>query len=209
MGTFRTLVPVLVLTAAVFAACGEDDEPENEPPSSTTPSPPASESATATAGTSDAPTATDAAELPDACDVLTADDVATAFGVEFGDPTPGVGGHTEGDVEWQSDNCQWESTDLVEIQLALTGPADFTGDDAFTCPEPTTILSTVEPVQGLGEAAYWEVDDSPPLEAKLRVCAAAYNFDIDIEYEDGVDFQGDPQQQSIALAGVVLAELGG
>lgn len=199
MGTFRRLIPVLVLTTAAFAACGEDDEPENEPPTSTTPSPPASESA---------PTAPEVAELPDACDVLTADDVATAFGVEFGDPTPGVGGHTEGDVEWQSDNCQWESTDLVEIQLALTGPDDFTGDDAFTCPEPTTILSTVEPVPGLGEAAYWEVDDDPPLEATLRVCTSGYNFDLDVEYEDGVDFQGDPQQQSIALAGVVLAELG-
>lgn len=205
----RLLTPVLVLALApALAACGGDGgEPEDSPPASSTPDPVEESTDAATDATTGA-TASDAGgELPDACDAVTSDDVAAAYGVPFGAAEPGGGGHTEGDLGWQSDNCDWEAEDLVEVQLALTGPADFTGGE-FTCPEPTSIASTVERVPGLGDSAYWELDDAPPLEATLRVCTASYNFDIDVEYEDGVDFEGDPKQQSIALAGVVLAKVG-
>lgn len=202
------LAVAVILLSPVLVACGADDEPEDSPPSSSSPDLPNSsnvpteETSATSQATTDAPVA-----LPEACDVLTTEEVAAAFGVEFGVAEPGGGGTNEGDTSWQSDNCDWEAEDLVEVQLALSAPEDYT--PAFTCPEPTAIASTVEPVPGLGDAAYWEVDKSPPLEASLRVCTASYNFDIDLEYADGVDFQGDPQQQSIALAGVVLAKVAG
>lgn len=209
MSSFTRLAPVLLLVLApAVSACGGDSDNTTDdaaPPPSSTPSAPSTSSPTAsdTSASSSAPA--DGA-LPAACDVLAPTDVQAAFGVEFGPGEPGGGGTTEDDLEWSSDNCDWEASDLVEVQLAVTGPDDFTGE--LTCPEPTSVASTVEPVPDLGEAAYWEVDDSPPLEATLRVCTAGYNVDIDLEHEDGTDVQGDPLQQSIALATVVLAKLG-
>ncbi len=203
------LAVAVLLLSPVLVACGDDDEPEDSPPSSSSPDLPDD----STAGTSDessAPTSeatTDApAGLPSACDVLTPEDVAAAFAVEFGPAEPGGGATNEQDLSWQSDNCDWEAEDLLEVQLALSGPEDYT--PAFACQEPISIGSSVEPVPGIGDQAWWEVDDSAALEASLRVCTADYNFNIDLEYEDGVDFEGDPMQQSIALAGVVLAKLG-
>ncbi len=197
----------MLVLAPALSACGGDSDnttDDAEPPPSSTPSAPPT-SAPTTADTS-ASTAPSDGALPGACDVLAPTDVQAAFGVEFGPGEPGGGGTSEGDLAWASDNCDWEAADLVEVQLAITGPDDFTGD--FTCPEPTSVASTVEPVPDLGDAAYWEVDESPPLEATLRVCTAGYNVDVELEYEDGTDFQGDPKQQSIALATVVLAKLG-
>ncbi len=205
----RSLAIAVLLLAPVLTGCGGgDDEPDDSPPSSSSPDlPDASTGSTseATSGTTpDAP-----AGLPAACDVLTSADVAAAFGVPFGEPTLGSGGTAEQDLEWRSDNCNFEAADLVEVDLALTGPDDFTVG-GFQCPEPTSIASTVTPAEVPGALdAWWEIDDSPPLEASLRVCTEGYNFDIDLEYEDGVDFEGDPQQQSIALAGVVLAKIDG
>jgi hypothetical protein len=208
----------MLLLVPVLVGCGDDDEPEDTPPSSSSPDDPDETSEGTSSPTSEATSETPsettsataetsgAAGLPAACDVITADDVTDAFGVAFGLPEPGGGGHSEQDVEWQSDNCSFEAADLVEVQLALSGPDDYT--DGFTCPEPTAIASTVEPVSGVGDRAYWERDEAPPLEATLRVCTASYNFDIDLEYEDGVDFQGDPRKQSIALAKAVLAKIG-
>jgi hypothetical protein len=199
------LAVAVLLLAPVLTGCGDDDDSDdNTPPSSTSPSSPGGETESSATATTDTTTAT--ATLPRACDVLTSEDVAAAYGVEFGPAEPGGGATNEQDLSWQSDNCDWEAEDLVEVQLALAAPDDFT--PAFACPEPTAIGSTVEPVQGVGDQAWWEVDDAPPLEASLRVCTASYNFDIDLDFEDGVDFEGDPKAQSIVLAGVVLAKLG-
>ena len=210
MRSFTRLAPVLLLVLApALSACGGDSDNTTDdaaPPSSSTPSvPPTSEPTTAdtsaTTGTEPAST------LPPACEVLTPADVQAAFGVEFGPGELGGGGTSEGDLAWASDNCDFEAADLLEVQLKLTGTDDFTGD--FTCPEPPdSVASTTEVVPGLGDTAYWEVEVSPPFEAKLRVCTADYNFDIELEYEDGTDFQGNPKQQSIALATVALAKLG-
>lgn len=206
------LAAAVLLTASTLVACGEDDEPANRPPASSSPEspdqPPAS-SAPPSDGQSTTSTDDPAGALPAACDVLTPEDVEAAFGVDFGEPGFGAGGHTEDNVEWQSDNCDWEATDLLEVTFALTGPDDFQGG-TLQCPEPTGIASEVTPVDVVGaQSAWWDRDDSPPLEATLRVCTAAYNFDIDVEFEDGVDFQGDPQQQSITLAQTALSTLGG
>lgn len=213
MRSLRSSTPVLLLLfVPALGACGDSEDPGLLPEDETSEATTATTDATDTGSSPVPPTAEVSSDvpagLPAACDVLTPEDVAAAYGVPFGPAEPGGGGHTEGDVEWQSDNCDWEAQDLVEVQLALTGPEDFTGDDTFTCPEPTAIAATVEPVPGLGDAAFWEVDEAPPLEATLRVCTADYNFDIDLDFEDGVDFQGDPRAQSIALAAVVIAKLG-
>jgi hypothetical protein len=203
-----SLAIAVLLLGSVVAGCGDDDESaENAPPSSSSPDSPGPSD---TSGPTDGSSATEApAGVPAACDVLTPDDVTAAFGVAFGAPVPGGGGHTEQDLEWQSDNCSFEAEDLVEVQLALTAPEDFTGG-SFQCPEPRAIASTVTPAEVPGATeAWWDVDEAPPLEATLRVCTEGYNFDIDLDYEDGVDFQGDPMQQSVALAGTVLEVLGG
>ena len=202
------------MLATVVTGCGDgDDSDDNTPPSSSSPdSPGPSSDATsdATSPTEDSSATTEApAGLPNACDVLTSEDVEAAFGVPFGDPGFGGGGHTQQDVEWQSDNCDWEADDLVEVQFGLTGRDDFTVGE-FQCLEPSDIASTVTPAQVPGALeAWWDRDDAPPLEATLRVCTEGYNFDIDLEYEDGVDFQGDPMQQSIALAETAIGVLGG
>jgi|GEM_PF-6067060 len=215
MTSLRPLVPVVVLLLApALAACGDDDEPENTPPSATTPDSPEVPSEGTSSDTPGETSPTDAGttdaggELPNPCDVLTAADVQAAFGVPFGEPSQGGGGYTEQDIEWQSQDCNFEAEDLVEIDFALTGPDGFAAGD-FQCPKPTEILATVTPVEGLdAQEAWWKRAENPPLEATLRVCTESYNFDIELEYEDGVDFQGDPQQQSIALAEVVLDRLG-
>lgn len=200
----RSAPAVLLLLLPVLGACGDDgDDGDGDTDSPET-------SATATVTLTDATSAATSepapAGLPAACDVLTAEDVAAAYGVDFGPAEPGGGVANEGDLSWESDNCDWEAEDLVEVQLALAGPEDYT--PAFTCQEPTDIGSTVEPVAGIGDQAWWEVDDAGPLEASLRVCTASAIFQIDLGYEDGVDFEGDPKAQSIALAGVVLGVLG-
>ena len=212
MRSLRRVVPVAVLLLApVLAGCGEDDDgggdadPSGSPATETSESTeaPTTATATETSGTGSA------GALPAACDVLTPADVEAAYGVGFGTPSTGGGAHTEQDLEWQSDNCDWEAEDLMEVQLALTAPDDFTAG-SFTCPEPPAIVSKVTPVEGLdATGAWWKVDESPPLEATLRVCTDAYNFDIDVEYEDGVDYQGDPKDQTIALARTVLVALAG
>lgn len=208
MRSVRRLLPIgALLLAPVLAGCGGDDEPSGEDAS-------AAESSSSPAEPS-SPASTEATDpatpgvLPAACDVLSPQDVSDAYRVEFGPAELGGGGHTEQDLEWQSDNCSWEAEDLVEVTFALSGPDDF-ADGTLVCPEPLAIASTVEPVTGLdADAAWWEVDDAPPLEATLRVCTATALFDLELEYEDGVDYQGDPQRQTIALAKAVLVALAG
>ncbi len=212
----------VLLLAPVLVACGDDgDEQDDTPPSSSTPSPPESSEPTdktdATEGTDATsiapPTATSGttetgAELPAPCDVLTPADVEAAFGVAFDEPSQGGGGYTQQDLVWQSEDCNFEAEDLVEVELALTGPDDFR-EGEFQCPKPTEIVATVTRVRGLDAVeAWWKRDENPPLEATLRVCTESYNFDIELEYEDGVDFQGDPKQQTIALAETVLTNIG-
>ena len=149
MRSLPRLAPVLLLLLApALSACGGDSDNTTDdaaPPSSSTPSvPPTSaptdESKTAdtsdTADTDETESAsTDPAEgLSPACEVLAPADLKAAYGVAFGDGEVGGGGTSESGVDWQSDNCDWEAQDLVEVQLAISGPDDFEG--GFTCPEP-------------------------------------------------------------------------
>ncbi len=214
MRSLRRFAPVAVLLLApVLAGCGDDggddtDANEGAPPSSSSPDAPDSSDPTDDPDGSSAPT-TEATGQLGACDVLTSEDVAAAYGVDFGPAEPGGGGHSENDVEWQSDNCSWEAEDLVEVQLNVSRPEDF--EAGFSCPEPTAIAATVTPLPAPApqvDSAWWKEDDAPPLEAVLRLCTADYLVDIEVEYEDGTDFQGDPQAQTLGLSTVALEKLG-
>jgi hypothetical protein len=201
MRSLRLLPPALLLVLApALAACGDDSDDGGGSGGN--------ESAAPTEGGSGASTPTTTPgvpTLPAACDAVSPADVQAAYGVAFEAGEEGGGGHSESNLEWQSDNCSWTAVDLVEVELELTGADDFSG--AFDCPEPREIASKVEPIDGLGDHAWWEVDNASPLKATLRVCTEDYNFDVTLDYEDGVDFVGDPKAQTIALAGVVLAAL--
>lgn len=215
MRSLRSFAPVAVLLLApALAACGGDDggddtdANEGAPASSSSPDAPESDAGTDT-GSDDATDSSSApaAELPSACDVVSREEVALSFGVDFGPAEPGGGGNDENGTAWQSDNCSWESEGLVEVQLAISAPQDY--DPKFICPEPEAGDSTtVEQTLGLGDSAWWVVDRSEALETTLRVCTSDYNFDIDLDFEDGTDFDGDPKSQSSALALIVQQVLG-
>lgn len=204
---FLLLVPVL-------AGCGDDD-PEgtddassSQTPTSEAPSDAVESTTIATPETSDAPPAP--AGLPGPCDVVTVDDLARAYGVSFVQDGQGGGTSTQQDVEWTSKSCTFKAADLLEVKVKLTGPDDFKQGD-FQCPQPSEIAAIVEPVDDIAGAdeGWWKVSDSPPLEATLRACNESVLLEVDLEYEDGVDYEGDPRNQTIAVAELVLAALQG
>lgn len=215
----RRLWPAALLALApVLAACG-DDEPDadgtDDPTTSAAPTTATpSETPTEAPTTSEPPVETSsvppASDLPAACDLVTGNDIAKAMGVSFGPAEIGGGTTSEQDLEWRSDNCSFEAEDLVEVTVKVTGPADFV-KGTFTCAQPSEIASIIEPaddVPGSSEG-WWKVSDAPPLEATLRACSTTANVDVDLDYEDGVDYQGDPRQQAAQIAALVLANLQG
>ncbi len=210
----RRLWPAALLALApVLAACGGDDGDSGDD-ATPTPTPTSSAPVTPTEEptTDDATTAptTEAATLPAACDIVSATDVADAYGVTVGPAEVGGGGTSEGDLAWSSDDCSFEADDLVEVTVKLTGPDDFS-QGAFGCPQPGEIASIVEPADDIAGATdgWWKVSDSPPLEATLRACTDAVLLEIELDYEDGVDYEGDPRNQSIGLAEQLLTTLAG
>lgn len=217
----RRLWPAALLALApVLAACGDDDpEAADEPTTSAAPTDTATTD-TATATPTEASSATEppvevtseppASDLPAACDLVTGNDIAKAMGVSFGQAEVGSGTTTEQDLEWRSDNCSFEAADLVEVTVKVTGPADFV-KGSFTCPQPLEIAAIIEPADDVPGSTdgWWKVSDAPPLEATLRACSATANVDVELDYEDGVDYQGDPRQQAAQIAGLVLANLQG
>lgn len=208
----RRLWPAaLLLLAPVLTGCGDDEDPDgtdDATPTQATSSPTSAPTEATSTATEPSPSAS--AGLPAACDVLTSDDVEKAFGVEFDAGRGGTGTTGEQDIEWTSDNCAFVAKDLVEVTLRLTGVDDFT-KGAFGCPRPSEIGAILEPVDDIAGAdeGWWKVSDRPPLEATLRACAPSALVEIDLEYEDGVDYDGDPRNQSVALAELVLSALQG
>ncbi|WP_182378639.1 hypothetical protein [Nocardioides sp. WS12] len=206
---FLLLVPVLT-------GCSEDggiDGSGFSTPTDTPSTPDVSETATTPTETTTAPAETTSAApagLPAACDVVTSDDVARAFGVSFGSGVAGGGSHGEGAFVWESDNCSFVATDLVQVTVAVSGPDDFT-EGGFGCPQPSESSAILEPADDVAGATdgWWKVSDAPPLAATLRACSSTALVAVELEYEDGVDYEGDPRSQSIALAELVLAALQG
>lgn len=212
----RRIWPVaFLLLTPVLAACGDDTDEASDSAPTDTPSTSESTSAAPTTSapveeTSSATPPPAPAGLPGACDVVTSDDIAKAFGVSFEPGDLGGGSTSEQGVDWKSDNCDFDAEDLVEVTVKLTAPEDFTVG-TFGCPQPTEIAAIVEPVDDIAGATegWWKVSDSPPLEATLRACADDVLVEVDVEYEDGVDYKGDPRNQSIAIAELVLSNLQG
>lgn len=214
----RRLWPAALLALApVLAACG-DDEPDadgpDDPTTSAAPTDAVTETPTQASSATQPPVEVTseppASDLPAACDLVTRDDVEKAMGVSFGPAELGGGTTSEQDLEWRSDNCSFEAEDLVEVTVKITGPADFVSG-SFTCAQPSEVASIIEPADDVPGSTdgWWKVSDAPPLEATLRACSPTANVDVDLDYEDGVDYEGDPRQQAAQLAGLVLSGLQG
>ncbi len=79
--------------------------------------------------------------------------------------------------------------------MKVTGPGDFV-KGAFSCPQPLEIAAIIEPADDVPGSTdgWWKVSDAPPLEASLRACSETANVEVHLEYEDGVDYQGDPRR---------------
>lgn len=215
----RRLWPAALLALVpVLAACGDDDPEADGADDPTTSAAPTTEPTTdpTTAATSASEPTTEAtseppaSDLPAACDLVTGDVVAKAMGVTFGPAETGGGTTSEQDLEWRSDNCSFEAEDLVEVTVKITGPSDFV-KGSFTCAQPSEIASIIEPADDVPGSTdgWWKVSDAPPLEATLRACSKTANVDVELAYEDGVDYQGDPRQQAAQIAGLVLSGLQG
>jgi hypothetical protein len=220
----RRMWPVAVLLLApVLAACGDDsagDDGSEDATSSAAPTETTSDAATeastpATTDTASAepeePTTSAApAGLPSACDLVGEADVTEAYGVAVVQDGVGSGTTSEQDLEWTSENCSFQAEGLVEVTVKLTGPEDFRRG-TFQCPQPDDIAAIVEPVDDIvgADEGWWKVSDSPPLRATMRACTTSANVDIDLDYEDGVEYEGDPRNQSVALMEKALTSLAG
>lgn len=182
-------------TSSATTSAPTSSAPTSQPPPTTTPT----SSATGTAP---------AAPLPDPCTVVSAVDVQAAYGVTFSEGTAVATDHRERGSSWTSAGCAFTATDLVEVTVELVGPDDFTAGK-FGCVQPPEQGSIIEPVDDLAGAdrGWWRTSDAPPLAATMRACTSTVLLDVDLVYEDGVDYEGDPRNQSAALAEKVLARL--
>ncbi len=204
------LVGALALSP-VLAACGDGDEPDDaRDPSSSEPvdrtSPTDGESTGSAETTSPPASETSEADTATACDILAPDDIATAYGVTPGSGEIGVGAYTEQGVAWESQNCDFEAEDFMEVELAVASEEDFQA--GFTCPPQSDTFATVEKVKVAGaDSASWKVSEGEPFEAELRVCTESVVFDLSLDFEDGYQHEGDPLAQTIGLAEVVLERI--
>ncbi|MDQ6526367.1 hypothetical protein RB608_22290 [Nocardioides sp. LHD-245] len=207
----RRLWPAaLLLLTPVLAACGDDDPDADDTP--TAASSPTEETSPTEVPPSAAPTApsTPASTLPAACDVVSADDLAEAYGMSFGAPEVGGDDSDEQGLAWTSDDCSFESAGLAEVTVKLTGPEDFTRG-AFGCPQPADDDGIVEPAADIAGATggWWKVSNPPEFEGELRACTDKVLLQIDLDYEDGVQYEGDPLNQSVGLAERILTAIAG
>ena len=199
----RTLLAVLALALSVtLSACGDDDEPITSGGASE-----ADESADP--GTT--PSDDESAEVPtevEVCDLAEEGDVEAAFEEDLPPGTFSSGSTDEDGVQWQSDNCNWEIEDGTEVSLELSTAEDFT-DGQLQCPELDSFSDPSTPVEGLdATSAAWVNDSIDPNEGTLRVCTDSYLINIDLESPDGSRDPATMQSQSVALAEVVLTNLG-
>lgn len=211
----RRLWPAaLLMLTPVLAACGDDepdaaDDPTAESSATEESSPTEATTAPPTSAPAE-PTTSAAAGLPAACDLVTADDLAEAYGMSFGAPEVGGDDTSERGLAWTSDDCSFESPGLAEVTVKLTGPEDFT-QGAFGCPQPADDEGVVEPAQDIAGASggWWKVSSPPDFEGELRACTATVLLQIDLDYEEGVQYEGDPLNQSVGLAEKILQTLKG
>jgi hypothetical protein len=194
----RTTLAVLALTL-VLAGCGDSDDGEIR-----------SGGADATPSSS-APAATETDQPEgevEVCELATEADVEAVFGEDVPPGSFSGGGTDEDGVQWQSDNCNWDVEDGLEVRLAYSTAEDF-ADGELLCPELDSFDTPSTPVEGLDAlSAAWVIDQIDPEEGTLRICTDTALINIDTEYPDGTADPATMQEQSVALAEVVLANLG-
>lgn len=180
----------------VLVGCGDDDEPIR------------SGGAEETADTPFPNPSETLRELPEVCDLATDADVEAAFGEDVPPGSFSSGSTDEDDVQWMSDNCNWEIEDGLEVSLAFTTADDF-ADGELLCPELDSFDVPSTPVEGLdATSAAWVNDKIDPNEGTLRICTTFALMDIDVESPDGSRDPDTMQSQAVALAEVVLTNLG-
>jgi len=195
----RTLLAVLALAFAL-TACGDDDDPISSGGASDKPE---ESSTTASETTATAPPA----EV-EVCELAEEADVEAAFAEDLPPGSFSSGSTDEDGVQWQSDNCNWDIEDGLEVSLEVSTAEDF-ADGALLCPELDSFDVPSTPVSGLdADAAYWVNDKIDPDEGTLRICTDTYLLGIDIESPDGSRDPATMQAQAVALAEVVLTNLG-
>ena len=194
----RTLLAVLALVLSLgLTSCGDDDEPissggANDEPESSAPA--SSEPAAVPEG-------------PEVCELAPEADVEAAFAEDLPPGSFSSGSTDEDGVQWQSDNCNWEVEEGTEVSLEVSTAEDFT-DGTLQCPELDSFDVSSTPVEGLDAEAYWVNDKIDPNEGTLRLCTGTYLLGIDVESPDGSRDPETMQAQAVALAAVVLGNLG-
>ncbi len=190
----RILLAAFALALAL-TACGDDDNPISSGGASEKPE----SSPSATTETEAGPAAV--------CDLADANDVEAAYGEPVPDGSYGGGGHDVNGEQWQSDNCNWEVDNGIEVTLAVSR-ADQFADGELLCLELESFGTAATPVPELGDRAWWVVDEVDPDEGTLRICTDEEMIDIDMESPDGSRDPDTMRAQSVAFAEVVLANLG-
>jgi len=190
----RTLLAVLALLLAL-SACGDDDkitsggageEPVASPP---------------------AATETAVIEDVEVCDLASEADAEAAYDEDLPPGSFSSGSTDEDGVQWQSDNCNWRIDDGLEVSLQLSTAEDFAAGELL-CPELDSFDVPSTPVTVLDAEASWVTDKIDPDEGTLRICTDTHLIDIDVESPDGSRDPDTLRDQSVALAEVVLANLG-
>jgi hypothetical protein len=195
----RTLLAVLAL-ALTLTACGDDDPissggAEEKPDDS-------SVTASETVATADVPVDAEVCELVDEADV------ETAFEEDLPPGSYSSGSTDEDGVQWQSDNCNWDIDEGTAVSLEVSTAEDF-ADGTLQCPELDSFDVPSTPVEGLdASSAAWVNDKIDPNEGTLRICTDTYLLGIDVESPDGSRDPATMQSQAVALAEVVLTNLG-
>ena len=195
----RITLAVIALMLAL-AGCGDDDEPIRSGGADDT-----SESSPVSSAPATPATPVDDVEV---CDLAEEADVEAAFGEDLPPGSFSSGSTDEDDVQWQSDICNWDIEDGLEVSLALSSGDDFVDGGGLRCPELDSFDIASTPVEGLAAtSASWVNDKIDPNEGTLRICTDFALMDIDVESPDGSRDPDTMQSQAVALAEVVLSNL--
>jgi len=196
----RTLLAVLALALAL-SACGDDDDKISSGGASDKPEE-SSASASETTASADVPV--DA----EVCELAAEADVEAAFEEDLPPGSYSSGSTDEDGVQWMSDNCNWDIEEGTEVSLEVSTAEDF-ADGTLQCPELDSFDVPSTPVEGLdATSAAWVNDKIDPNEGTLRICTDTYLLGIDVSSPDGSRDPDTMRDQSVALAEVVLANLG-
>jgi len=195
----RILLAALALSLSL-SACGDDDDPISSGGATEKPE----ASSTTASETEASPVVPTEVEV---CELATEADVEAAYGAEVPPGELVSGGHNVNGIQWASENCNWFTEVGLEVSLELSTAEDFE-DGELLCPELNSFDVPATPVDGLDAEAYWVNDKIDPNEGTLRFCTDTHMVTIELQSPDGSRDPATMQAQSVALAEVVLGNLG-